>query len=142
MKGFKWLPTKFLQCFQEPALLLLIHTGRNYKYVCAARKALGLRIFEALGWNEGGWGRGKALNFLGITNPPWWCRSQKKNDTSLSFVLFSNNSELLCLRGSGRNSEEWVRTCSTDLIPCTFPWKLLPEPALGPQHPLGWARAG
>lgn len=81
VKSFKWLPKKFLQCFQGSALLLLIHTGRNYKYVCAARKALGHRIFE--GGMEG-WGRRKALNFLEITNPPWWCRSQK-----MTFLILS-----------------------------------------------------
>lgn len=43
---FQMAPKKFLQCFQGSVLLLLIHTGRNYKYVCAARKALDHRIFE------------------------------------------------------------------------------------------------
>lgn len=73
---FQMAPKKFLQCFQGSVLLLLIHMGRNYKYVCAARKALGHRIFEAWGGTKG-WGRRKAPNFLRITNPPWWCRSQK-----------------------------------------------------------------
>lgn len=57
--------------------------------------------------NEGGWGEEKSSelprdNESTLVVPQL---KKKKKDISpwLSFVLFSNNSKLLCLRGSGRN---------------------------------------
>lgn len=139
---------KCLLCFRGSVLLprpllLLIHMGKNCKYVCAARKALVYRIFEA--WcGMKGWGtrlqrqqlqeRRNSLNFLGTIKLPWWFCSQRRKKARLLFaeffLLFSNNLKRLCLQGSpvkcsvGRNG--WGHASRTHLAlpPAPAAWEL------------------
>lgn len=143
MKSFKWLPKN--SCNVSKGLCCCYSfTQAGITNMCAQPGKLWVTEYLRLGVDWRGLGEEKSSELPQITNPPWWCHSQKWLLFPIHWVLCSSAKIPSCFAfrevgGMGKDMQYWPN-------PVHFSLEAAPSSCLWPPAPTGisqsWVRSG